>query len=176
MIRTLGIAKREQVRDYYAPLWLWHRLEGKRWDCSEITLRSNLRGKSRLEVDHVAPVKLLEGRFSDATAAEIQALGGQEEVSTILNSIGNCFLIEKTFNISKGKRSLFDFLGEVHEFAQGQMNRNKWASALSVGEPLLLSDVADFSELITTIKEREALLKGDLVNFVNGSATRVDMK
>jgi hypothetical protein len=176
MIRTLGIAKREQVGEYYAPLWIWHRLEGERWACSQITLRNKLRGKARLEVDHVAPVKILEDRISDAPATEVQALGGRDDVATVLNSIGNCFLIEKTFNISKGKRSLYDFLGEVHEFSQGDVDRNKWAGALSVSESLLLSDVADLTELVMTIKAREAILKGDLVKFVSGSATRIDLK
>jgi hypothetical protein len=56
------------------------------------------------------------------------------------------------------------------------VERNKWAGALSVSESLLLSDVADLTELVMTIKTREAILKGDLVKFVSGSATRIDLK
>jgi len=77
-IRTLGVAKREQVRDYYAPLWLWHRLERHRWTASQITLKEISHVKLRLDVDHVAPFKLLEERFNAATAEELQVLGGKE--------------------------------------------------------------------------------------------------
>ena len=175
-IRTLGVLKREQVRDYYAALWLWHRLENKRWEASRITLRDNVRGKLKLEVDHVSPVKLLEERFAKGTTAELHAIGGRESVSTILNSIGNCFLLEKTFNVSKGKQPLSEFLAKVHEFTEGKKNQDEWATALSLGEAHLLPDVADLVELTTKIKEREAIVKDDLVKFVNGSAIRIDIK
>jgi hypothetical protein len=134
------------------------------------------RGKLKLEVDHVAPVKLLDDRFAKATAMELQALGGKEVIPTFLNSIGNCFLIEKTFNISKGKQPLSEFLAQVHEFANGKEKQNEWATALSLNEAHLLPDVADLTELVTKIRERETVVKEDLVKFVNGSATRVDTK
>jgi hypothetical protein len=174
-IRTLGVAKREQVREYYAALWLWHRLESKRWAASQITLRDNPRGKSRLDVDHLAPVKLLEERFKGATADELQALGGEEALPTLLNSVGNCFVMEKTFNISKGKKPLSEFLAQVHEFSTGAQKQAEWGKALGISEAHLLPDVADLTELAKRIKDRETVVKDDLVSFVNGSATRVDL-
>ncbi|HLP78028.1 MAG TPA: DUF262 domain-containing protein [Candidatus Paceibacterota bacterium] len=175
-IRTLGVAKREQVREYYAALWLWHRLENTRWAASQIPLRDNKRTKSRLDVDHIAPVKLLEERFKAATPEELQALGGEDALPTLLNSVGNCFVMEKTFNISKGKKPLAEFLAQVHEFCTGARQQDEWGKTLAISEAHRLPDVADLSELATQIKARETVVKDDLVNFVNGSATRVDLK
>jgi hypothetical protein len=175
MIRTLWVEKREQVREYYLPLWLWHRLNAKRWECSQVTLRDN-QGKLRLEVDHIGSFKLLEDRISRANGEEIQSLGNRDDFLALSNSIGNCFLMEKTFNVSKGKQSLNDFLDKVRQFSQSNLDPNSWGDALSIDEALLWSDVAKLPDLADAIKRREGVLKEDLITFVAGSVARVDLK
>ena len=59
--------------------------------------------------------------------------------------------------------------------ASGEVKQDEWGTALSISEAHFLPDVAELTELADKIKEREGVVKDDLVNFVNGSATRVDI-
>jgi hypothetical protein len=61
-------------------------------------------------------------------------------------------------------------------FSNDQNKQEEWLSALFLNEAQVLPDVADLIELATKIKERETIVKDDLIKFVNGSATRVDTK
>jgi hypothetical protein len=54
-----------------------------------------------------------------------------------MNSIGNCSLLEKTFNVSKSDKELATFLSEVHEFKTGERDLDQWALALGVTDALL---------------------------------------
>jgi hypothetical protein len=106
-IDDLAVLTRDAVHQYYLPLWLWHRLEPNRWEASKVSLRESKRGSLSLDVDHVVAVKLWE-KLQGAVAAEGEDVDDGEtslavdDLSTTMHALGNCCLLEKSFNIAKG--------------------------------------------------------------------------
>src|SRR5205814_5289881 len=100
-IENLRADQREQVRSYYAPLWVWHRLDLERWKMSSIPLRLKGRKEPSWDVDHVVSVKLWE---TIPTGNALAAAESPDEYGQVIHDIGNSVLLEKTFNISKGEK------------------------------------------------------------------------
>src|SRR5262249_42217079 len=133
-IDDLAVLTRNRVHDYYLPLWLWHRLDTQRWKASALPLRESKRGSLSLEVDHVVAVKLWEslpGGQVQADAEDQTALSA-DDLSTTMNALGNCCLLEKSFNIAKGADPLSAFLARVHEFKTGALKVEVWTKDLGV--------------------------------------------
>src|SRR5271166_5762437 len=121
---TLNVPLREQVSQYRVALWLWHRLDEARWQDSQIGLRTKKAKDLLVEVDHVFSIKSWDD------ICKRHGLATQIEENNPINQLGNCILLEKDFNISKGKKSAREFLSEVHEFKDDPARISEWAQNL----------------------------------------------
>lgn len=152
-IQKLEIEERGQVRIYRLPLWVWNRLNPVRSKHSGILLRDSAKGKISVEVDHVISWSYWEARFN-----------GNSDQLKVANQIGNCALLEKTFNISKGKNSLDVWLNKVNDFP-GQ----SWKDALAIPNvmsSLIAQEEILESELTRVINERTAQIKDELRTYI----------
>jgi Protein of unknown function DUF262 len=164
----LGVEAREHVRQYFGPLWLWHRLDVQRWNASRIPLRI---GNSRtdLDVDHVVSVKIWANK-----PLEKELLNEQESVGAIVNSLGNCALLQKSFNIIKSGAPLRNFMCKVHEFKDAPEEIDKWAAALQITQNQLDGDKADQKQLVEDVRKRDQQIRADLIRFIRGELQRAD--
>ena len=176
-IDNLGALTREAVYQYYLPLWLWHRLDAARWKASELQgLRESKRGGVSLDVDHIVAVKLWEAlaptQNSDEDADEATLMA--DDLSTTINGLGNCCLLEKSFNISKGAEPLQVFLEHVHEFKSGELKIVDWAKDIGLGPCLVNPSVFTADEVRVAVEERTAQMKTELKKYVAGELQRAD--
>ena len=91
-----------------------------------------------------------------------------------INLLGNCSLLEKSFNISKSDKPMWTFLQEVHEFKEGTILRDDWEAALSLSQTLTAPDGAKLLDIKTAIETRDALIRKELTAFIAGTMWRVD--
>jgi len=166
----LAVDSREQVRAYFTPLWIWHRLNKARWEASKNPL---LIGKSKsgsLDVDHVISVKIWDGK----TISPGDLKDGETK-DLLVNSIGNCLLLQKSFNIAKKARSLKSFMEEVHEVKSNKITLQNWSIEQSLAASQLNGDTATVPDAAKATIERETLIKSELKEFVRGKLKRVDL-
>ena len=97
-----------------------------------------------------------------------------EELMVLINQIGNCSLLEKTFNIRKSKRPMIDFLNEVYEFNTDKIKIDDWISALGFDVRHIDSVSTTIDDLKLIFSSRTEAIKKDLKEFVKGSITRCD--
>jgi hypothetical protein len=172
-IQTIQVRRRELVRVYYAPLWVWHRLDAKRWKMSKIQLRSAQPGAMSLDVDHSVAHAIWERKIEQGLPTGVTE---KDEALAIVNQLGNCSLLEKSFNISKSDRTLRAFMEEVHEFKEDKPLLNEWAAALGVAAPMLDGETTEVTALAEAIDARDILIRKELSEFVSGKRLRVDME
>jgi len=172
-IQAIQVRRRELVRVYYAPLWVWHRLEAKRWKMSKIQLRSAQSGAMSLDVDHSVAHDIWERKIEHGLPTGVTE---KDEALAIVNQLGNCSLLEKSFNISKSNRTLRSFMEEVHEFKEDKPLLNEWAAALGVAETMLDGETTEVTALAEAIDARDILIRKELGEFVSGKRVRVDME
>lgn len=170
-IQNINVEERTSVRQYFVPLWLWHRLDKKRSIFSQKPLKHDPKKKGvKSEVDHIVAVKIWEDKLLEgATKQDIT----DEEIGEI-NHVGNCILLEKSFNISKGKSSLRSFLLQVHEFKTAKISLQEWAKALAISDVLLDAGNSDYKTIKSAIDFRGNVIKQELLEFVQGTRHRVD--
>jgi hypothetical protein len=186
---------REQVSQYRITLWLWHRLDGARWQDSQIALRTKNSKDMRIDVDHVLSIKAWEEmRKKDVTpdhativlgaagktgSFNSDASGDESETavegSDPINQLGNCILLEKDFNISKGKEAMRAFLSEVHEFKNDGARISTWARNLSLEEQHIDPESSDIKQLIDCICRRTKAIKDNVREWVYGYIERKDL-
>jgi hypothetical protein len=171
-VLAIQARRRELVRVYYAPLWIWHRLESKKWSMSKVQLRSSKRKKMNLEVDHSVAYALWENKIS---ATLPNGTTDKDEALSIVNQLGNCSLLEKTFNIAKSDRTLKSFLEDVHDFKSNKITLNDWSTALALPDCMVDASGADADTLAKAISDRDAQIRQDLVAFVKGQSVRTDL-
>ncbi len=106
------------MNQYYAALWLWHRLDDNRWSSSNQPLRLGKAKSSSTDVDHLVSVKIWESRRGSVE----DLLEDGESFDEIVNSIGNCVLLDKSFYISKSDKPLRDFMLQVHRIKEGSLS------------------------------------------------------
>jgi Protein of unknown function DUF262 len=170
-VNSVDAWSRERVGVYRSLLWVWHRIEAKRWQMSSIPLRVG-RAAATLEVDHCTSVS----RWSTMIAKGLPTGMTQTfEAVAAINRLGNCALLEKSFNISKGSETLESFLVQVHEIKNGTVKLDDWTAAMCMTKPLLSPDRATVDEIVAAIDARDALVRADLVEFVKGNRTREDL-
>ena len=177
-INTLRAADRKQVRNYYSALWIWNRLEMSRWANAKLALREKRRKPSTLHVDHVVAWGLWRKKLQnqEEVSLEPQAIPNPEEQEQIVNSIGNCLLLEKNFNISKSDKPLNSFLNNVHEFKTGQLAVDNWAAALDLNMAQVDSAATPATDLASLFASRAEKIRSNLVEFVRGSKARIDLE
>lgn len=160
-LRGLSAGRREDVRFYFVPLWIWHRLSNVRRSASEgLNLRKS-RAKSFIDVDHIVAF----AAWNERRAAE----AADESWANDVNQLGNCFLLEKNFNISKTNKPLGDWLAQIDQYAKPDL-RAHWAAALDLADQMIDSGAIPLVELRALIDARTARVKGELLAFVRDEA------
>jgi len=174
---VIGIGKeklcakaRELVSVYRTALWVWHRLDEKRWKMSSVSLRID-RKNPRLDVDHTVAWDLWNQKIKS------RQLGADEvdKFEKTVNALGNCSLLEKSFNISKSNHSLRFFLEQVHEFKTKKLELTEWSAALGLSMVMIDAEQARLEDIKEAIEERDKAIRDDLEQFVRGTKKRVDL-
>lgn len=188
-INNVFVRDRRRVHAYHPFLWVWHRLEDNRWKNSSIQMRTGRKRTSKLEVDHTVAdawwsrlieqqIKIKQGTFvgSDEEKALITPddFESRYEAFAFINMLGNCSLLDKSFNISKSDAPMRHFLQQVHEFKDGKVLMEDWEAALSLCPTLTLPGDATIADIKQAIHTRDALIRKDLVEFIGGQKHRVD--
>lgn len=171
-VTSSAAAGRGNVSSYRDLLWVWHRLASKRWELSRVPLRSGRSTSTTLEVDHVIAFSLYDAKAKEKSAGDVMQY---LQLVSAVNSIGNCSLLEKSFNISKSAREIAEFLGEVHEFKSGAISLEEWREAMCLTPAHLHPKAVSIEELQTAIEAREKLIKEELAQFIRGAKARVDL-
>jgi hypothetical protein len=167
----LAAGSRERVSAYRTALWMWHRLDAKRWAMSCIPLRVG-KGKASLDVDHAVAYALWEEKLAAGLPTGIE---DRVDALAVVNMLGNCSLLEKTFNISKSDKTLRAFMEQVHEFKEGTIALSSWAQALGLEDSMLDAAAAATDIIVQAIETRDKAIRAELVEFVKGTKTRVDL-
>lgn len=167
-ISSLQVGKRTQVRAYYQYLWLWHYLDTDRAAASHIVFRDKTSRRQTVpEVDHITPFSFWSGLIKDENDAD-----KKDGLTKLANNLGNCFLLEKNFNISKGGRPLSDFLDKAPDSMFDGMSKTEFTEKLLLTGPLVECKAGDLDEIRDAIKDREKKVKDDLIKFVRGDISR----
>lgn len=96
------------------------------------------------------------------------------EASCFVNALGNCSLLDKSFNISKSDKPMWALLKDVHEFKQKRFVRTDWENALALNSQLTEPDGVPFDDLVKAISVRDAQIRSELTEFISGGKVRVD--
>lgn len=171
-VDTIAASSRSRVAVYRNYLWVWHRLETDRWAMTQIALKTKRRNTTSADVDHCVAFKLWERKVNSEWKGQDQT--EKEELFSLVNRLGNCALLEKTFNISKSDKQLADFLPEIHEFRGGR-NPEDWAKSLSLTDVFLSPTASDMGTIKTAIETRDSLVRDQLKQFIKGEKSRVDV-
>jgi hypothetical protein len=168
-VEAVQVLRRDLVRLYYTPLWIWHRIDNARWKKSKIQLRI---GKKRLslDVDHSISYGLWLKKVESVSQEEKRT-----EYLPLINKLGNCSLLEKSFNISKSDRTLQSFLDEVHEFKKNSDLLREWAATMEFNDFFLDPTTKDIDDLLLAIDERDKAIRKELSEFVTGKRVRMDL-
>jgi len=152
-------------------------------------MRTGRKRTGKLEVDHtIADVwwqglvdKLVEEKLATYVGSEEEkynvapdGFDTRYEASAFINQLGNCSLLDKSFNISKSANSMWSFLQQVHEFKDGKRNRGDWETALSLPSIMTDPDGISLADLKDVIQTRDALIRRELRDFIAGTKHRVD--
>ena len=180
---------RTRVHVYYPLSWVWHRLDEARWKYSSIPMRTGRKRTSKLEVDHTVADAFWQRLINRSIEEKLAAFVGTDEekdlvapeefesrfeASVFINALGNCSLLDKSFNISKSDDPMWNFLQEVHEFKEGKIKRREWEAALSLTETLTAPIGSTLANIKKAIQTRDAIIRKDLTDFIAGTKQRVD--
>lgn len=188
-INNVLVRDRRRVHAYYPFLWVWHRLESERWKNSSIQMRTGRKRTSKLEVDHTVADAWWGRAVEQQIKAKLATFVGTDEEGALIapdgfesrydavafiNLLGNCSLLDKSFNISKSDESMRHFLQQVHEFSDGKVAMADWETALALTPALTLPNELTFADIKNDIHTRDALIRKDLIDFIGGLKNRVD--
>lgn len=189
-INNTVVKDRRRVHIYYSLLWVWHRLDDTRWKYSSVPMRTGRRRVGRLEVDHTVADAWWERLVNQEIETKLIDFDGTEEERSLVapdgfesklealafvNLMGNCSLLDKSFNISKSDKPMWEFLKEVHEFKEAKIQRREWEQALVLSETVTSPERASLADIKDAIQSRDAMIRKDLVDFIAGSKYRVDV-
>jgi hypothetical protein len=135
-----------------------------------IPLRTGGRQNPFHHVDHIVPVKIWETfgfRFDENDEAPTGS-------SVPAHAIGNCLLLESSFNISKGKDELDVFLNKVHEFRSGQVTADDWCRDLAIPLELRQPTSVSSKSVADAVNARTNAIKFELIEYVEGKRARKD--
>jgi hypothetical protein len=173
-INDLRAYDRRGVIVYKNILWLWNRLTSERWD----EVKKPMKRKSaapKLEVDHAISVgiwdEMVEESYPydssiDATGQEIQfqIIGRSYTRSSLLaeiNLLGNCSLLLKSHNRSKGKEPFGIFLNDIYNSEQIESLKK----ALLLNEILLDPISVKIEQILPEIYLRTDKIKKELIDY-----------
>lgn len=171
-VDNVNAASRDRVSIYQAVLWVWHRLDSKRWNNSQIALRMGKMKKTSHDVDHTVSHAYWSQKVGTTVPVGFSDV---EEVVSVVNSLGNCALLEKTFNISKSTKTLAEFVSDIHEFKQGKVQPSDWSKSLLITEKMLDPSIGTVEQVIAEIGDRDTSMRSELKEFVLGKKSRIDL-
>jgi hypothetical protein len=170
-VTGLSTPFRERVSVYRNVLWIWHRIDKERWKMSEIPLRTGTKKKTSLDVDHTVAHAMWE-QFVNSSIKEQDKL---EQLLPVANKLGNCSLLEKSFNISKSDKSLQSFMEEVHEFKEGKLKLTDWATELEIPAVMLNPEQDKIETITEAIEKRDKSIREEVIKFLKGDCQRADL-
>ena len=187
-INNLSVRKRNQVSQYRSLLWIWHRLDKARWEYSSFQLILPRKRAIKLEVDHtVAHKKWMEDFLMPQITIDNPGILGpalsgccphgfdtRADAEAFINTLGNMSLLNKTFNSSKDKKDMQDFVCQIKKFQQDPTYFSQWKSSLKFNSSLISPSTATFDTIVQAIKVRDKLIRDELLEFVDGSKIRCD--
>lgn len=171
-VNTVAAPTRERVSIYRNVLWVWHRLDGERWLHSKIPLRSGKGKKTTLEVDHTLSYAYWQRRLSNGLPSGCADI---DDATMVANYLGNCALLEKSFNVSKSDKTLKSFMEQVHEFKEKKVDLDKWATSLAISATLLDPNNTSLDDIVSAINKRDETIRTDVTDFIRGTKTRKDL-
>ena len=194
-VNNVLVWDRKRVSTYKTLLWIWHRLDTERWKASEVPMRTRTeKGRLRVarqNVDHTVAdaywKRWVEKEIEQSEKHSIALPDGtvirpgpgdfdtEKEALDFINTLGNCSFLEKSFNISKSDKTLWDFLQEVHEFKEGDIVRSDWERALSMKPEMVDPSAASFAKVVEAIQERDTSIRKDVIAFLRGEKHRKDV-
>jgi hypothetical protein len=119
------------------------------------------------DVDHAISVKLWQKLMSSTSQiSEDQMESGHR--------LGNCVLLKPTFNISKGSRSLSEWLDKLSKAAPNLMDRLEWQKSLLLSDEFLNPLNYSLDQIEKAIDERTVSIRAELKQFVSGDKFRTD--
>lgn len=98
-----------------------------------------------------------------------------EDLSTTMNALGNCCLLEKSFNIAKGAEPLRAFLERVHELKNGTWTVADWAANIGFASDLVDPTGKTAADVRVVVEQRTASMKTELKEYIDGTRQRVDV-
>lgn len=189
-INNTVVRDRRRVHIYYPLLWVWHRLDEVRWKHSSVPMRTGRKRTSKIEVDHTVAeawwgrlvnqeietkLATFVGTDEDKVLVAPDDFESRFEALAFINLLGNCSLLDKSFNISKSDKPMWEFLKEVHEFKEGKIQRDEWEAALSLSETLTEPTGSTLADIKKAVQTRDALIRKELTDFIAGSKHRMDL-
>jgi hypothetical protein len=166
-IESLQAEDRNTVGMYRVPLAIWQREEPKRSAAATcVLIGASTRKAPSIEVDHILPWGVWDGATKEGDSGELRTLG---------NSIGNCTLLSKTFNVTKSKKSLDTWLSELK--TMDGFDPDAWKQALQIPAELAAVDQENaresIQEVCELIKKREWEIKSGLYTYIEKCKERV---
>jgi hypothetical protein len=161
-IEELEVDSRNRVNMYHLALWVWHRLDSKRWANSKIQLKSKVvRSKTKLHVDHIIADKKFIKLFG-----EYENNINDDDSGITPNDIGNTMLLDSNFNISKNSKALKTWIMGVHEFKKNENKLKEWQRALSIPDSYFDPKEEDENLVTNDIKKRTLLIKKEVYEYI----------
>ena len=171
----LNADDRSSVGGYRAALEIWQDQDDGRRSQAAVTLKTS-NNELKKEVDHIVPYKAAE-------KLKLQFPDKGQELLDIVNSIGNCVLLTKNFNISKKDLPLDKWLqdpklSDLKYEGGAPFNPEYWKIALAIPSQMSGFNVdllltmseeernAAVQDCIKEINVRELLIKNGLRSFV----------
>ncbi len=148
-IRGLQASARGSVREYYSPLWVWMRLDESRSHLLSVQGAS----PEQWEVDHIVPAKWAENC---------------PEMKHTINSLGNCWLLERHKNIRKRDKSFPAFFADMksRHMLEGVELEALSAMLHCEDKHLQRENAQDLPALRAAIEAREVAMKEELLRYM----------
>jgi hypothetical protein len=190
-LQTHSVANRSRVSAYHSELWVWHRLDAKRAEYSQIGLRHRRTWRDlKPQVDHIVAhafwLGLVERELGRMPAEYLVVADGEPakgpspfelkaQADAFINALGNASLLRADFNGSKSATPLAEFLADVQQFKSGTITLDQWCRAFAMKHVLADPTSSSFAQIVDAIRARDARIRSDLVEFVRGRVTRKDV-
>jgi hypothetical protein len=180
-IRDIRAYDRKGVVAYKNILWLWNRLQSERWLEVKKPMQ-RLRAQPKLEVDHAIPVEIwierIDTEYPDetsrnSTGVEVKYNLNREmytrsELLSLINILGNCSLLIRSHNRSKGKEEFYAFLKDIYNPDQIELLKE----ALLLNDICLKPNMASTGDIIKELIDRTEKIKTELIEFFNNTAQK----
>ena len=175
-INDLRAHDRRGVIAYKNILWLWNRLTSERWDEVKKPMKRKT-AAPKLEVDHAISVdiwnEIVEKSYPyvssiDATGQEIsfkinESSYTRSSLLVEINLLGNCSLLLRSHNRSKGKEPFGVFLNDIYDFKQIENLKN----ALLLNDVFLAPFSVTIEQILSEIYCRTDKIKKELIDYFN---------